>query len=109
LNFSPDTMFSENAAGDFADFSPEDLEESFPQLEILELLGRGGMGIVYKARQKQLGRVVALKLLPLERVADPQFADRFRREAQALASLNHPNIVAIHDFGQTNGLYYLLM
>ena len=91
------------------EFSREDLEASFPQLEILEPLGRGGMGIVYKARQKELGRLVALKLLPPERVADPQFAERFRREAQALASLAHPNIVAIHDFGQTNGLFYLLM
>lgn len=109
LNFAPDTVLPGDAAGGFTDFSREDLEESFPQLEILELLGRGGMGIVYKARQKQLGRVVALKLLPLERVAEPQFAERFRREAQALASLNHPNIVAIHDFGQTNGLFYLLM
>lgn len=91
------------------EFSQEDLAASFPQLEILEPLGRGGMGIVYKARQKELGRLVALKLLPPERVADPRFAERFRREAQALASLAHPNIVAIHDFGQTNGLFYLLM
>ena len=107
LNFTSDTSPSDGAGG--VEFSREDLEASFPQLEILEPLGRGGMGVVYKARQKELGRVVALKLLPPERVADPQFAERFRREAQALASLTHPNIVAIHDFGQTNGLFYLLM
>ena len=80
-----------------------------PQLEILELLGRGGMGAVYKARQKQLDRVVALKILPPEAGRDPAFAERFTREARALARLNHPNIVAVHDFGEANGLFYLLM
>lgn len=109
LNFATDTALSGAVVGSSTDFSREDLEKSFPQLEILELLGRGGMGIVYKARQKELGRLVALKLLPPERVVDSQFAERFRREAQALASLTHPNIVAIHDFGQTNGLFFLLM
>ncbi len=109
LNFTSDTSASEGAAVGWMEFSREDLEASFPQLEILELLGRGGMGIVYKARQKELGRLVALKLLPPDRVLDPQFADRFRREAQALASLAHSNIVAIYDFGQANGLFYLLM
>ena len=67
------------------------------------------MGVVYKARQKTLNRFVALKLLAPERVLDLQFAERFTREAQALAALNHPNIVTIHDFGQTGGFYYLLM
>jgi tRNA A-37 threonylcarbamoyl transferase component Bud32 len=88
---------------------PEQIAPHFPQLEILECLGRGGMGVVYKARQKSLGRFVALKLLAPERVRDPQFAERFTREAQALAALNHPNIVTIHDFGQAGGFYYLLM
>jgi tRNA A-37 threonylcarbamoyl transferase component Bud32 len=81
----------------------------FPQLEIIECLGRGGMGVVYKARQKSLDRLVALKLLAPERVNDPQFAERFGREARALAALNHPNIVTIHDFGQAGGFYFLLM
>ena len=72
---------------------------AFPQLEVIELVGRGGMGIVYKARQKSLDRLVALKLLAPDRITDPQFAERFRREAQALARLSHPNIVTIHDFG----------
>lgn len=72
---------------------------AFPQLEVLEFIGRGGMGVVYKARQKSLNRLVALKLLAPERVTDPQFAGRFEREAQALAQLSHPNIVTIHDFG----------
>jgi serine/threonine protein kinase len=88
---------------------PEELAAHFPQLEILECLGRGGMGVVYKARQKSLKRLVALKLLAPERADDPQFATRFAKEAQALAALNHPNIVAVHDFGQAGGFYFLLM
>jgi serine/threonine protein kinase len=87
----------------------EQIAPHFPQLEILECLGRGGMGVVYLARQISLNRLVALKLLAPERVRDPQFADRFTREAQALAALNHPNIVTIYDFGQAGGFYYLLM
>lgn len=88
---------------------PEELAPHFPQLEILECLGRGGMGVVYKARQKSLNRPVALKLLAPERAGDPQFAARFEKEAQALAALNHPHIVGIHDFGQAGGYCYLLM
>jgi serine/threonine protein kinase len=87
----------------------EQIAPHFPQLEILECLGRGGMGVVYKARQKSLSRLVALKLLAPERVRDAKFAERFAREAQALAALNHPNIVTIYDFGQAGGFYYLLM
>jgi serine/threonine protein kinase len=88
---------------------PAKLATHFPQLEILELLGQGGMGVVYKARQRQLDRVIALKILPLEAGRDPAFAERFTREARALARLNHPNIVALYDFGQTDGLYYFIM
>jgi len=88
---------------------PEQIAPHFPQLEIKECLGRGGMGVVYKARQKSLNRLVALKLLAPERVQDAKFAERFAREAQALAALNHPNIVTIHDFGQAGGFYFLLM
>src|SRR5688572_5243802 len=90
-------------------FAPEELGPLFPHLEILECLGRGGMGVVYKARQKTLNRFVALKLLAPERVKDPKFEDRFAREAQALAALSHPNIVTVHDFGQAGGFYFLLM
>ena len=88
---------------------PEQIAPHFPQLEILECLGRGGMGVVYKTRQKTLNRFVALKLLAPERVRDTQFAERFTREAQALAALSHPNIITIHDFGQAGGFYYLVM
>jgi predicted Ser/Thr protein kinase len=88
---------------------PEEIARYFPQLEIIALLGRGGMGVVYKARQRQLDRLVALKILPAESGADPHFAERFAREARALARLNHPHIVAVYDFGQTDGLFYFIM
>src|SRR6187402_382226 len=81
----------------------EELTAAFPHLEILELIGQGGMGFVFKARQPKLERFVALKILPQSFAADPAFADRFTREGRLLARLNHPNIVTIHDFGQANG------
>lgn len=82
---------------------------AFPQLEILELIGQGGMGAVYKARQPRLNRFVALKILPESLGLNAAFAERFAREGQLLARLNHPNIVHVHDFGQAGGFYYLLM
>ncbi len=88
---------------------PAEIAKFFPQLQILECLGRGGMGVVYKARQPRLNRLVALKVLAPGRERDPQFAERFAREAQALARLAHPAIVGVHDFGEANGLFYLLM
>ncbi|PWU16293.1 MAG: hypothetical protein C5B50_13845 [Verrucomicrobia bacterium] len=87
----------------------EELAAKIPQLEILELIGRGGMGAVYKARQKQLGRIVALKILPPGAGDQSAFAERFTREARALAALNHPGIVTLYEFGQANGLYFFLM
>jgi tRNA A-37 threonylcarbamoyl transferase component Bud32 len=89
--------------------TPAELAGRFPQLEILELLGRGGMGAVYKARQTKLDRLVALKILTPEAGNDPAFAERFAREARAMARLNHPNIVTVHDFGEAGGLYYFVM
>ena len=89
--------------------APEELVAYFPQLEILELLGQGGMGAVYKARQGSLDRLVALKVLRPSLGEDPAFAERFAREARSLARLNHPNIVGVYDFGQAGGFYYLLM
>jgi len=87
----------------------DELAKLFPQLEILECLGRGGMGAVYKARQPRLDRFVALKILAPEKQSDPQFAERFEREARVLARLNHPNIVSVFDFGEVQGRFYLLM
>ena len=79
----------------------EEAARLFPGYEVLELLGRGGMGAVYQARQIELDRLVAIKLLPLEISVDKDFADRFRREARAMAKLNHPNIITVYDFGTT--------
>ena len=89
--------------------SIEEIAPLFPQLEILEFIGQGGMGAVYMARQKDLDRIVALKILPTEIGETPGFAQRFAREARALAKLNHPGIVTIFDFGRTDGLYFFLM
>jgi predicted Ser/Thr protein kinase len=98
------------------EFEPDTIAKYFPQLEILELIGRGGMGFVYRVRQKALDRIVALKVLPHTGGADPEFAERFTREARALARLSHPNIVSVFEFGQTapivedgSGLYYFIM
>ena len=76
---------------------------AFPHLEIIELIGPGGMGAVYKARQPKLDRYVALKLLPESFAANPAFAERFNREARVLARLNHPNIVTASRFRQSGG------
>lgn len=89
--------------------TPAEIAAHFPQFEILECLGRGGMGMVYKARQPRLNRLVALKILTPDKEHDPKFAERFVREAQALARLNHSGIVTVHDFGEAGGMYYLLM
>ncbi len=89
--------------------SLHEVTQLFPQLEIIEVLGQGGMGVVYKARQKQLDRIVALKIMLPQFSRDPEFVERFNREARALAKLNHPNIVAVYDFGQAGGQCYFLM
>jgi serine/threonine protein kinase len=92
-------------------FTPPDLEElgrKFPQLDIIALIGHGGMGAVYKARQRELDRIVALKILPPGIGDDTAFAERFAREAKALVRLNHPGIVTIHDFGRVEGLYFFV-
>ncbi len=98
---SPDIKQATLASG-FVPPAPEELARHFPQLEILELIGKGGMGAVYKARQPGLDRLVALKVLPPEIGRDPSFAERFTREARALARLSHNHIVSVYDFGQTS-------
>jgi serine/threonine protein kinase len=112
LNLGTQTEFTADGPKPQAASEPPALEElarHFPNLDILELLGRGGMGAVYKARQKQLDRIVALKILPRHSGEDSAFAERFTREAKALAKLLHPNIVTLFEFGQADGIYYLLM
>jgi hypothetical protein len=89
--------------------TPLELAPHFPQLEILRLLGQGGMGAVYLARQPELDRLVAVKILPPEVARDPGFKERFSREARSLARLSDPNIVTIFEFGTTGGMYYFTM
>ena len=77
--------------------------------QIEAALGQGGMGAVYRARQPKLDRPVALKLLAVPAGGGGIFAERFHREARLLARLNHPGIVAVHDYGEAGGFFYLLM
>ncbi|MES2657131.1 MAG: protein kinase [Verrucomicrobiota bacterium] len=89
--------------------SLEEIATGFPQWEIVRLIGQGGMGFVYQVRQPGLDRTVALKILSPELGRDPTFAERFAREARALGKLNHPNIVAVYEHGESGGFFYLLM
>ena len=116
--FGTGTDFTDPKAPRTPSFVPPTVEEiapRFPQLEILAFIGQGGMGAVYKARQKQLDRIVALKILP-PGIGDSAFAERFTREARALAKLNHPGIVTLYEFGEQPAthdnqpsIYYFLM
>ena len=77
--------------------------------EIHSRIGRGGMADVFLARDRLLDRPVAVKVLFPEYATDPNFVERFRREAQAAANLNHPNIVGVYDWGRQGGTYFIVM
>jgi tRNA A-37 threonylcarbamoyl transferase component Bud32 len=88
---------------------PDELARRLPELEQFELIGQGGMGVVYKARHRKLDRPVAVKVLYADVRDDVAFAERFTREAQTMAQLDHPNVVRVYDFGHRDDLYYLIM
>jgi serine/threonine protein kinase len=100
----PDLLSERSASREAGEWTPPSVWEAnalFHGYEVLSLLGCGGMGVVYQARQIELDRLVAIKLLPEQVSADTDFAQRFRREARAMARLNHPNVISIYELGTT--------
>ncbi len=93
----------------FAAPDPQVLSALFPGYDIESLIATGGMGAVYRAVQRSLDRVVAIKILPREFGADPAFRESFEAEAKAMAKLNHPNLIGVFDFGEVDGMLFIIM
>jgi len=99
------------AAGDAPIVAGKDpyLGRQFGGYELVQKVGQGGMGLVYKGRQVSLDRVVAVKILNKALCDNEEFIKRFEREAKSIARINHPNIMAVYDFGQTDGMWYMVV
>lgn len=107
--FDPYSMDDNGEVHHREPMSIDEVAQKLTSYEILSYLGRGGMGMVYKARQKTLDRIVAIKLLANEKQGEQGFSARFAKEAKMLAQMSHANIVTIHDFGEIDHLCYLVM
>lgn len=102
-------MIETSSPNGFVAPKPADLAPLFPAYEIHDLIAVGGMGAVYRAVQKSLDRTVALKILPMEFSEDAEFCAGFEAEAKAMARLNHPNLIGVYDFGEVNGMLFIVM
>ncbi len=102
---------ADETIGEVGTLTAEEKErhKTLGEYDLLEELGSGGMGRVFKARHRRMNRTVAVKLLPESLVQSPESVERFRREVQALARLSHPNVVAVHDAGSADGTHYYVM
>ena len=94
---------------EFVPLTKEELQDYFPQYEILTFIAAGGMGTVYLANQKSIDRKVAIKVLPRELSANEEFSKQFRSEAKVMARVNHPNVVSLFDFGEVEGMLFIVM
>ena len=99
------------SSGSWEPPTPEELQAQMPQYKVLDVLGRGGMGAVYKGWQTSLDRYVAIKILPPDLDgSDANFSTRFKQEAKTMARLSHPGIIPVYDAGETNaGLFYFCL
>ncbi|MEM7011287.1 MAG: serine/threonine-protein kinase, partial [Verrucomicrobiota bacterium] len=106
---SEDSSSRPNSGPGWSPPAAEEIDALLDSYEVTEMIGRGGMGAVYKGIQTSLERLVAIKILPPEFAKQIDFAERFRREALAMARLEHPNVVHIYDYGEEDGVYFLVM
>lgn len=102
-------MSDDHSETDFTPPSIEEIAQLLPAYEILSFIAKGGMGAVYMANQRSLDRPVAIKILPRHFGEDAEFRASFETEAKSMAKLNHPNLIGIYDFGQVDGLLYIIM